>query len=326
MGWLREKWERDQEAAERSKKKDDHDDKPKSRRHSGNYTPLYVLFGAFAIVMMFPLLQAFGNAPASNYPYQVMPAVSNLDVRATQLAQEQENLRISMTQVAAMSTSQAQAVLDQIAQQQNDINTQKAEITATVAVQSTSTAWSLTQTPLAQEQLLRDIEIQKKQRDAYWSQYTSPLKVVGSVLLVGFFIVVLIILGVKAFFQLLPVIEDRLRTIKELGGERTIHIGEKAITRTDLMHDPVLTKLEDGTMKPNGGAADPYMQERNADRAAKVKAVQALPMGTKIHGNTPVGKIEEKVLPQLDVMDAEEIKPTLLKDVRQSLDGEEGGS
>jgi hypothetical protein len=321
---IRARWESEQEA-ERSKKKDEqHDDKPKSKRRSGNYGPLYVLGFAFVAVMIFPLLQTFGNAPVSSYP--VMPMSSNLDVRASQLALEQENLHISMTQVAALSTSQAQAVLDQIAQQQNAVNTQSAAITSTVAVQATSTSWSLTQTPLAQEQLLRNIEIDKAQRDAYWRQYTSPLYVVGGALLAGVFLVVLIILGVKAFFQLLPVIETRLRTIKEDGRERTIHLGEKAITRTDLMMQPTLTTQDDGTMKPSGGAADPYMQERIADRAAQVKAVQSLPPGTKIPGNVPMSKIEEKVLPQLDIVDAEEIKPMLLKDVRQSLDGEEGGS
>ncbi len=321
---LRARWEREQEA-ERSKKKDEHDDKPRSNRRSGNYGPLYVLGFAFVVVMAFPLLQTLGNAPGSSY--QVIPvAASNLDMRATQLAMEQESLRTSMTQVAALSTSQAQAVLDQIAQQQNVINTQSAAITSTVAVQATSTSWSLTQTPLAQEQLLRNIEIEKKQRDAYWQQYTSPLIVVGGVLLVGVFLVIVIILGVRAFFQLMPVFEARMRTIKEQGGERTIHVGERSITRTDLMHEPVLTEQEDGTMKPSGGAADPYMQERIANRAAQVKAVQALPPGTKIPGNVPAGKIEEKVLPELDVVDGQEVQPTLLRDVRHQLDGEEGGS
>lgn len=313
MGWIRAQWEREQEEARANAKKKETQTPQGSRS-------LYVLLGAGALVLMFPLLQMFRS------PLATMPAV-NLDARATQLAMEQDNLRINMTQMAGMATDQAQEALREMERQQNTIKTQIAAPTQTAEVVASSTAWSLTQTPLAQEQILRDIELQKKQNEAYWNQFVSPLKVIGWALFVGAALIILLYLGVQAFHRLMPVLETRLRVVKEDGHERTIHIGDNTITRTDLMHAPVLTTQKDGTAKPSGGAPDSNMQERIADRAAKVKAVQALPPGTKLPGNVPPKKADEPTLPELDVVDAEEIKPALLKDVRQSLDaGEESGS
>lgn len=320
MGILRQQYERELEEEQKRKKKKGDEHPAKNR--NGNHFPLVVLLVIFAIVIAFPMLQTFRSPIVQ--PMISLP--SGLDFRATQLAEEQARIEDSMTRMASASTEQANALQQEMERRENALHTQIAEATATEAVHATATSFSLTQTPLAQEQILRNIELQKKQNDAYWSQWVSPLKVIGLAIFSGMCLVILLYMTVHAFWKLLPVYEARLRLIKERGDERSIHLGEGNITRVDLMHQPTLTEEHDGTMTPSGGAADPFMQERVAELAARVKAVQALPPGAKIPGNVPVTKVDDKILPELEVVEGHEIKPELLRDVRQSLDGEEGGS
>ena len=313
MGVLRRQYER--EKARQAKK----DDKPResSSSNNGNYGPLYVLGFAFLVVMFFALMANF--TPGG--PRLVLPSM-DLSVQATSLAGQQSVLEQSMTVASGATAAVYQAQQTAVQAQQDALSTQVAQVTATQAVQATATAFSFTQTPLAATQISMGNRIEQERREAYWKQYTTPMWILGGGALALAIGIIGTILGVITFFKLLPVYAAKLRVVKEDRGERTIYLGEKGITRPDLMHQPTITEQPDGTMLGSGGAEDPYLQAQIAASAANVKAVQALPGGIKLPGQAP--KAADKVLPQLEVVDGQVIEPKLLKDVRESLDREEG--
>jgi len=319
-------WRQYERERARQEHKDDPDESP-PRRRGGGSAAVIVLAIAFIFVLAFPLLNANGSTPGDllneSFALPIAAPAANLSGQATQLARQQESLAQSMTYSSDLSTQQAYQIQSQMVAQQNVIATQMAQASATEAAQATSTAWSLTQTPMAAEQILRNLEIQKKAQEAQWSLIMVPLKaivltLVGLATLCGF----VYFLGWGAV-KAVNVYLDRMRFVKEDRGERTFHVAPGgAITRPDLMHEPVLTPNANGTMMPSGGAADPHIQERIAHDAAEVKGIQALSAGTKLPGNAPVIKKTQE-MPELEFIEGREIRAPLLKDIHLSLDGEE---
>lgn len=285
MGILR----REAEArAKRDQKKDD-GSKPIIVQ-SGGISPLAVILAVVAVIFLFPMLQL--GSPV----YQ--PLSPDLGIQATQIANRQEELINSMTYSAGVTTEQAVAAQAEMQYQQSLLSTSIAAATSTESAHGTSTAWSMTQTPLAAEQIMRDLELQQEMRDAYWGQFMSPLKVIGLGVL-GFLVLVAVFIGAAwAFAQFVPVFVARMRLVKEDRGERSIHVGNNSLTRVDLMHEPVLTQTADGTMVASGGAKDPYLQERITANAARVKAVQGYAPGTKILKGSIPQIVEPDKLPE----------------------------
>ena len=282
----------------------------------GPHNPLAILAIILLFVLAFPLLGLFGTPTSLQL---VLPQV-DYDARATSLEQQQQITIGQMTQVAERNLSGTAQAQQATQSQQNNLNTQIAAATAAEAVKATATSWSLTQTPLAYDEQLRQLRLQKIRREAYWSQFMAPLKVIGGDLLVAGILVLLVIGMVLAFARLLPVVVAKLRVVKEDARERTIVVHEDgSIIRPDLMDQPQLTKQVDGSMQPSGGADTPEARREIAQLAARVKAVQALPPGVKIPGNVPVTNVDQKIMPDLEWVDGEIVKPQLLKDVRQSL-------
>jgi DNA segregation ATPase FtsK/SpoIIIE and related proteins len=265
MGILRRQYERQMKEQEKEKGNDDDN---KGGGHRGGPSLLLVIGIVVMITLFFPLLQR--QSPV----FQPLASSVDLSGRATQLAQQQASLQNSMTHAAGVSTEQAFAAQLEVQRQQNALSTQIAQATATESAHATSTSWSLTQTPMAAEQILRDLELDKKQREAYWSQYVSPLKVFGLALLAFVSLVLLVVGAAWAAYLIIPAIAARMRFVKEDRGERTIHAGQHSITRVDLMHEPTLTERRDGTMVASGGAVDPLLQSQVAHDAARVKALQ----------------------------------------------------
>ena len=252
--------------------------------HSSGVSPSGVLVVVILIllaVFILPLLRA--GLPV----FQVY--APNAEARVTELSHQQNLLLSSMTDAAATSTAQAWALQVETQRQEALLSTSVAVATATQAAQTTSTAWSMTQTPMAAEQIVRDLELQRKQKELKWSELLTPLRVIFLTAL-GLLSLFGLVLGIAwAFVQFVPVYVARKRIVTEDRGERSIHVGANSLTRVDLMHQPTLTQRADGTMVASGGARDEFAQERIAANAAKVKAVQGYALGTRIlKGTVPV--------------------------------------
>jgi hypothetical protein len=220
-----------------------------------------------------------------------------------------------MTSQAAQAAQATQAV---IAQQQAEAQA----IAARQATQVASTAWALTQTPLAEEAIERQLRIKRMQDEAYWSGYVTPFRVLGWAAFVSVILVALAVLLVVYAWKTLPVWHARMQVVTEERGQRTIIIRPNETINTSLMFDPVIRRLPDGTIETGGGAQDPLLQARLAHDQSQVDMMRSLPPGAKLPGQRPD---TAKAFPELEIIDAQtkDIPPALVADIRQSLDGEE---
>jgi hypothetical protein len=283
------------EEEERWKQQQKKKDEPKVVYQSSGTSPSGVLVVVILIllaVFILPLIRA--GLPV----FQVY--APDAAARVTELSYQQNQLLSSMTDAAATSTAQAWAMQVETQRQEAILSTSVAQATSTQAAQTTSTAWSMTQTPMAAEQIVRDLELAKKQKELKWAELLTPLRVIFLTAL-GLLSLFGLVLGIAwAFVQFVPVYVARKRIVKEDRGERTIHVGANSLTRVDLMPEPTVTFQRDGTVVSSGGMADEYAQERITANAAKVKAVQGYAPGTRILKGTVPQVAEPVQLPAPD--------------------------
>jgi hypothetical protein len=238
------------------------------------------------------------------------PPSGNKQLQYNNLAYQQQQLASSMTQDAQRAYEAAAAT--QIAAQNEQQRRQDA-----INTQSAATAWSLTETPMARQQELQALDLQKRKDEYFYESYLTPLKVFGVFALeMALAIGLLAAVGIS-FWKLLPVAQARMYVHKEVRGETLIVVKPNQTTKTDLMHRPVLTDQADGTTVASGGAEDDMVQQRIAALALEAKAIRDLPSSVKMPGQKPN---VDKSLPDLEVVEGQVIEPKLLIDIKQSLD------
>lgn len=289
------------------------------KKHSGGggSNPVFTLL-AIGLVLFagFMFLQMF----VAPYQYNVLPfQPAGLEGRATNYAFQQDQLRWQMTAVAATSTAFESGMIQSTqASQWTHVASTQAQESANQA-RASATAWSLTQTPMAEEQLKRDIRMQEMQRDAYWRQFISPLKVIGGAGLVGAILLAMFAGAVYAFLRLLPMVQARMSVHTQSAHEKIVIVKPDETTVPDLMFHPVIKHNPDGTLSTGGGADDPLLQAGLASQRAKVDAIKGLPPGARLPGEKP----PDKLLPQIEVVDAQVTDQNLLLAARNSVEGEE---
>lgn len=168
---------------------------------------------------------------------------------------------------AATSTAEAQATRD-------------AEGTATQAAANTATAWPMTQIAMNATQARIVAETEQVRQEAYWRQFVVPFWV-----FLGALIAALIVLGlVLAYRRLLPVLDLRLRTLRDTQTGDTLILLDPATRLHSLQprrsFGPALLSGPDG-VKLDGLAPDANLQDRTTARAQAVELAHALPNGQK---------------------------------------------
>ena len=281
-----------------------------SKKSSGSGHPILTLAGVVLLIV-----SGFWFLQQITMPATYALASGDNAQRMANLQYQQQQLAYSMTQDAGRAIAQTS---DAAARAQAAIQAQQTTSTA----QAASTAWPITQSAIDAAQLKQQLDTQRMQDEYFWRQTLTPIKVYFWWIVLAAFVTAVFIMAIIAFSSLMPIWKQRVGVVTVERGQHTIHVGEKTITRTDLMPVPTLTLQKDDTMLGSGGFDDPQMQAQVARDAARVDMMRALPLGTKLPGLRPDAT---KALPDLEIIDGQtrDITPPLLADIRQSLDGEE---
>ena len=150
----------------------------------------------------------------------------------------------------------------------------------TQQVVATQTAYPQTATPLAATQAAVVRGAQRDERRAYWSQATDPFVAIAPTMFWMTLLALLILGGVMAYRQLMPVVELRLRAIRRGGNDAPLvmlRLPDGAI----LAYDPDRNFAPGMILDHNGatqtGAAADHLQAEVTRRDQAVDAVRALP-------------------------------------------------
>lgn len=272
---------------------------------SGINAPLLIVGVALAVIAMFMLPQVMAQ------PYAVGAYSGDKAQQSTNLAYQQGQLAYSMTRDAQGEAERVAAIQ---AATQGEYQLQQNQ----VHDRETAAALPLTQTTVAREAELQDLQMQKQRDEYFYASYITPIRVFGVFALEIAVAIGLLAAAGMAFGKLLSVAQARMYVHHEQRGETLVVVKPGQTTRTDLMHRPVLTDQRNGTTVASGGAQDELVQQRVAALALAAKAIRDMPPDTKLPGLKPN---VEKHLPEMEFIDGEVIDPKLLSAVKQSLDG-----
>ena len=280
-------------------------------------------------------LQAQGTL-AAVYALQTSTAQAQSDMalQATiQAGQTESALHYTQEAHSATQAAEYQATQFSAAQTAQVEQTRAAQATETAQSAATQTAWTITQTPLAATQAAIVRADEQAEREAYWRQFTTPLKVILPVLLLFVVMGLLIAAGVKAFPYLLSTLqalELRLRTRYGPDGEALLLLDKSQSVHTVLPgralgHAVRNTAAE---VQVDATPAGPEWQDRVTGREQAVRLAHALPREQRKAAqkllaqpeNLPAGRPQVIVLPAEDPR----IRP-LLDEVETKL-LEEGGT
>lgn len=161
----------------------------------------------------------------------------DLAIRGTEVSQNMaqaaanQQFIIEQTQIVwnATATAQSQAATDTYSRYLLNV-TQTAQAQAILSFHASETAQAvsaltaipLTATPLAETQAAILFQQRKYERQSFWGEIVTPLKI----LLTTLIIILLITGGVLAFRRLMPVLEFRLRNPRRYGNLRPLYLME----------------------------------------------------------------------------------------------------
>ncbi len=280
-------------------------------------------------------LQAQGTL-AAVYALQTSTAQAQSDMalQATiQAGQTESALHYTQEAHSATRAAEYQATQYSAAQTAQAEQTRAAQATETAQSAATQTAWTITQTPLAATQAAIVRADEQAEREAYWRQFTTPLKVILPVLLLFVVMGLLIAAGVKAFPYLLSTLqalELRLRTRYGPDGEALLLLDKSQAVHTVLPGRALGHAVRNtaSEVQVDATPAGPEWQDRVTGREQAVRLAHALPREQRKAAqkllaqpeNLPAGRPQVIVLPAEDPR----IRP-LLDEVETKL-LEEGGT
>jgi hypothetical protein len=291
-----------------------HQVKKKQSGGSGASIPMTLLAIAFLILAIAALPYLLQRPAGGGSAAFWAPSMDNVQ-QMTALAYQQQQLAYGMTQTAGQiysSTANAQAVAAATAQ----------AVQANAILQATSTSWAMTQPALEATQIRSQLNTQHMQDVERLRYAILPFQVWFWPVFWIVVAVALFALIVIAIALVLPGLAEKsknwARVIKEERGERTIiHTPGAETVLPHLQTQPVLRHKEGEPVTSAGGFEDPQLQAGVVEGANYTKAIQALPVGTRLPGH----RVPEKALPQIEILNGRDQK--LLEDTRKAVDGEE---
>ena len=246
-------------------------------------------------------------------------------IRYTQEAQAATHAAaVQATQYSAMQTAQVE-------------QTRAAQATETAQAAATQTAWTITQTPLAATQAAIVRADEQAEREAYWRQFTTPLKVILPAVMLCTVFALMIWAGIKTYPHLLSTLqalELRLRTRYGPDGEALLLLDKSQAVHTVLPgralgHAVRNTAAE---VQVDATPAGPEWQDRVTGREQAVRLARALPRDQRKAAQKLIAQAENpsrlpaSMPPQVIILPASDprVQP-LLDEVEPKL-LQEGGS